>query len=263
MTKPDSDRTAGESEHSVDELKESHTPEAVRRRLGGAPLVSYVRDFIYGAIDGAVTTFAVVAGVIGAGLSPAIVVVLGTANLIADGFSMAVSNFLGTRAEEQIRRRTRRVEELHVKTVPEGEREEVRQIFVAKGFTGDTLETVVDVITSDESRWVDTMLREEHGLALSGPSAWKAALATFAAFFLVGAVPLLPFVVGLATAAGESSPFLWSVVLTGAAFFAVGAMKSRVVDQWWLTAGLETLVIGGAASALAFAAGFLLRGLVS
>ena len=86
-------------------LAEEHTPDAVRARLGREPAPSYLQDFIYGAIDGAVTTFAVVAGVQGAGLDETVVIILGGANLVADGFSMAVSNFLGSRAELQRRER--------------------------------------------------------------------------------------------------------------------------------------------------------------
>src|SRR6188474_3262182 len=82
---------------------ETHTPAGVRRRLEQAPRPSHLRDLIYGAIDGTVTTFAVVAGVQGARLEASIVIILGFANLIADGFSMAVSNFLATRAETQQR----------------------------------------------------------------------------------------------------------------------------------------------------------------
>src|SRR4026207_1713394 len=112
---------------------EDHSPEAVRTRLTRPLRPSHLRDFIYGGIDGTVTTFAVVAGVAGADLSATIVIILGFANLIADGFSMAVSNFLATRAEIQERELARSEEELEIRRTPDGEREEIRQIFALKG----------------------------------------------------------------------------------------------------------------------------------
>jgi len=223
---------------------------------------SYLRDFVYGGIDGAVTTFAVVSGVAGAGLSPGIVVVLGLANLVGDGFSMAASNFLGSRADLQLLENTRRIEEQHISRYPEGEREEVRQILAAKGFQDDGLEDAVRTITSDRELWVDTMLREEHGLSLDRPNPMRAATVTFAAFVTIGFLPLLAFLVDLLSVVTVSHPFFWSTVLTGIGFFAVGAVKSRFVADRWYLAGLETLSVGGIAAALAFAAGYVLRDLV-
>jgi VIT1/CCC1 family predicted Fe2+/Mn2+ transporter len=248
-----------DSDTSLKNLRASHTPDAVRKRLEEGPRHSYLRDFIYGAIDGAVTTFAMVAAVAGANLSPAIVIIMGVANLVADGFSMAVSNFLATRAERQVRDKARRLEEAHVRKYPEGEREEIRQIFAAKGFSGEDLDRAVAVITSDVEQWVNTMLREEHGLPLESPSAWRAGLSTFAAFVLVGSVPLAAFLYELAVPGQIFNPFLWSAIMTGVAFFTVGAIKSRYVEQRWYLAGLETLGVGGGAAALAYVIGMLLK----
>ncbi len=247
---------------AADRLAASHSPAAIRDRLSVGPSYSYLKDFIYGAIDGAVTTFAVVSGVAGAGLSSQIIIVLGIANLVGDGFSMAASNFLGTRAEEQHRLRVRRMEEDHIERIPDGEREEVRQIMHAQGFTGNDLRRAVEIITADRHRWVETMLKEEHGLAPQGPAAWRAATATFVAFLIVGALPLLPFLIRLVPGIEISSPYLWSTLMTGAAFFAVGAAKSRFVDQSWYGSGLETLSVGAAAAGLAFVCGMLLKTVV-
>ncbi|MCA9395384.1 MAG: VIT1/CCC1 transporter family protein [Candidatus Omnitrophica bacterium] len=245
--------------HQPEDLKTLHSPAAIRERLEAGVTHSYLKDFVYGAIDGAVTTFAVVSGVAGAGLSSSVIIILGLANLIADGFSMAVSNFLGTRAEEQLRERIRRREEQHIRDIPEGEQEEIRQIFAAKGFQGKDLERAVQIITADPKQWIDTMLQEEFGLPLVGPSPWRAALATFAAFVLVGSVSLMVFIYQWLSGASVPYAFALSSVMTGAAFFAVGAMKGHFVEQKWYMSGLETLLVGATASALAYGVGALLK----
>jgi VIT1/CCC1 family predicted Fe2+/Mn2+ transporter len=209
-----------------------------------------------------VTTFAVVAGVEGANLSASVVLILGGANLIADGFSMAVSNFLGLRAEGQQLDRARREEERHVRLVPEGEREEIRQIFAAKGFEGEDLERVVEVITADYDLWVSTMLREEHGLGGVEPSPLRAGATTLLAFLMIGSFPLLAFVFDAIAPGGLDRVFVWSAAMTAVAFFAVGSLKARFVEQAWWRSGLETLAIGGAAAVLAYAAGAFLERLV-
>lgn len=242
------------------QLEADHTVDAVRRRLAAPPPVSYLRDFVYGAIDGTVTTFAVVAGVEGASLSATIVIILGIANLAADGFSMAVSNFLGSRAVTQQRERARREEQRHIELVPEGEREEVRQLFATKGFAGDDLERIVDVITSDRELWITTMITEELGYGADAASPFRAAATTFAAFIAVGFLPLAPFIYDLVAPGELPARFAWSALLTAVAFFIVGGLKSRFVDQSFWRAGLETFVVGGAAAVLAYALGSVLQG---
>lgn len=188
--------------------------------------------------------------------------ILGGANLIADGFSMAVSNFLGLRAERQQLERARREEERHVSLVPEGEREEIRQIFAAKGFEGADLERIVEVITADRDLWVSTMLSEELGLAGTAPHPLRAGATTFLAFVAVGSFPLAAFVVDAIAPGGLGHAFAWSAAMTAVAFFAVGSLKARFVEQSWWRSGLETLAIGGVAALLAYAAGAFLESVV-
>jgi VIT1/CCC1 family predicted Fe2+/Mn2+ transporter len=237
-------------------MEHGHSREAIARRLARPPRVSYLRDWVYGGIDGAVTTFAIVAGVVGAELTNRVVLILGLANVVADGFSMAASNYSGTKAEVDEKAHLQAVEERHIETVPDGEREEIRQIFRGKGFQGPDLERAVDVITADTRRWVDTMLSEEYGLPRAERSPLRAAASTFAAFMLCGLVPLLPFVV----AAPASFPL--SIAMTGLVFFLIGSGKSRWSPASWWRSGLETLAIGMAAAALAYLIGFGLKALV-
>ena len=240
-------------------LGSDHTKEAIAERLRSARRHSYLGDFMLGAVDGAVTTFAIVAGSAGAGLPNGIVLVLGFSNVLADGFSMAAGNFLRARSDQQLLERFRRMEEAHIDRIPEGEREEVRQIFQGKGFDGEVLEKIVSVITEDRQQWVNTMLTEEWGLQLQPPAPWRAALATMSAFVLAGIVPLLPLVLMLQQPASDS--FVLSSICTGVAFFLMGLIRGRIAGDHPLIAGVETLFVGGAAATLAFVVGWLLEGL--
>lgn len=232
-------------------LEHGHSPQEIRERLADGPKDSFLRDWIYGGIDGAVTTFAIVAGVAGASLPGYVVLILGIANLVADGFSMAAGNYSGTKAELDDYRRLRATERRHIKIAPDGEKEEIRQIFAAKGFEGRDLDRIVEVITGNESAWIETMLAEEYGLASAPRSPMRAALATFAAFLICGAVPLLPYLLGGGIAL--------STVLTGITFFAIGSAKSLwSLTSWWRS-GLETFAIGMGAAALAYGIGYGLR----
>lgn len=256
MPDPGNYRRSRERAGWREKLEAEHRPEAVKRRLAEARRPSYLGDAVLGGIDGCVTTFAVVAGAVGGGFSGLVVIVLGFANLLADGFSMAVSNYQGTKSQRERVEEARRSEESQISALPAGEREEIRQIFAAKGFSGETLERIVETITNDERLWVDTMLTEELGLEVEGPDPLRAALATFAAFLVVGIVPLVPFVIpNLAL----DTRFLASAVATGCAFFGVGAAKGLVLNRSALRAGIETLLTGGGAALLAYLVGSWLR----
>lgn len=232
----------------VDRLAAEHTPEAIAARLDHEARPSHVGDAVLGAIDGCVTTFAIVAGAAGGGFAPRVAIVLGLANLVADGFSMAVSNASAMRAEQQRIARLRAVEHHHIRHDPEGEREEVRQIFARKGFEGELLERAVEAITADRRLWLDTMLAEEYGVAGAPPRPARAGLVTFAAFVGCGALPLLPYAAGVT---GEHT-FAASAAITALAFALVGVVKGRIVGLSPLRSGVETLAGGGLAAALAY-----------
>ena len=240
-------------------LSHEHTPAAIRQRLGEPFESNYTGDAVLGAIDGAVTTFAVISGVAGAGLPAAAALILGIANLIADGFSMAVSNFQATQSEKENVDQIRQEEERHIERAPEGEREEIRQIFAAKGFEDELLEEVVDTITADKEVWVDTMLREEYGLTIEPRSPVKAAWITFIAFCVAGAVPLIPYIVGTLDSADL---FIWSAAMTATVFAIIGFARGRVFGRNpWKTA-LGTLALGVGASTIAYLLGALVESLV-
>lgn len=232
-------------------IEHGHSTLEITRRLSKGKHYSPLKDMIYGGIDGAVTTFAIVAGVEGAGLSHNIIVALGLANILADGFSMAASNYSGTKAELDDRKRIIQIEERHIADHPDGEREELRQILALRGLSGPVLEQATEEIARSKEKWIDLMLTDEYGLSRDDPNPFRAAIATFVAFMIAGAVPLVPFVVGL------PNPFALSVYATLVTFFLIGAGKSRwSLSKWWRS-GTETLLIGGLAALLAYGVGGL------
>lgn len=238
------------------QLEHQHTPAAIRHRFSRPPRPSYLRDWVYGGIDGSVTTFSIVAGVVGADLSARIILILGLANLLADGFSMAAGNYSATKAEIDDYKRLQEIERRHISEVPDGEREEVRQLMHNKGFRGSALDEIVANITADRDRWVETMMQEEYGLSAVVRKPLNAALSTFGAFLLCGAVPLVLFALGLPHA------FTISIVATGCVFTVIGALKS----QWSLApawqSALETLAIGAIAASVAYFVGAFLKTLM-
>jgi vacuolar iron transporter family protein len=237
-------------------LEHSHQPEAIANRLRDGPHVSYLRDVVYGGIDGTVTTFAIVAGAVGAELSNRYLLILGAANLLADGFSMAAANYSGTRTEIDEYRFVRRMEERHIDLEPEGEREEIRQIFAAKGFAGAMLEKAVETITEQRERWIDMMMTEEHGLPAVARSPVRAGLMTFLAFVVCGFLPIAPFAFGLQTSVPAS------VVMAAIAFFLIGSFRSHWSPVSWWRSGMETLAIGMASAGVAYLVGDMLKRIV-
>lgn len=242
--------------YSEAELYREHYPRAIEKRLNLPAKSQNISDAVLGGIDGCVTTFAVVSSTIGAGLPSYVALIMGFANLFADGFSMAVSSYESIKAEMEFVEEIRQTEEEHIDKVPDGEREEIRQIFQKKGFEGETLEIIIDTICQDRTLWVETMLTEEHGVQKSGLKPLRSALITFGAFLFVGSMPLLPFLV---PALQMQQQFLLSTVLAAIMFFSIGAVKGIVFTKPALSSGLRTLLTGSAAATLAFLTGYLLR----
>lgn len=230
-------------------LRHSHAPESIRERLDKLKKPSPLRDFVYGAIDGTVTTFAIVAGVSGANLSEKTILILGLSNVLADGFSMAAGNYLGTKTELDEKLLIREFEEEQIKLEPEGEKEELRQIFKAKGFEGATLEEIVSTISQDKERWLTTMLAEEYGIGDVKLSPLKSGLVTFGAFILFGMMPILPFLLPI------DHEFPVATTLTGLCFFGLGALKSIWTLEHWIPSAFKTFGIGTTAAVLAYFVG--------
>ena len=221
-------------------------------------------DFIYGSIDGAVTTFAVVAGVVGASLSPGIILILGFANLFADGFSMAAANYQASKARNEFIEMKRKQEEWEIDNLEEQERDEIRDIYREKGFKDELLEEVVRIITSRRKVWIDTMMKEELGLIEDEKNPLDSSISTFVGFNVIGIIPLIPFMIFMMIGIEPNSEaFIYATISVSSAFFLVGMIKGKIVKKSMIRSGIYTLIIGGIAAIVAYIVGYGLNSLVN
>lgn len=222
----------------------------------------YLSEFVYGGIDGSVTTFAVVAGAAGAELSPSVVIILGFANLIADGFSMSVGSYLSHKTERETYEKHRAIEYWEVDNVPETEKEEIREIYRKKGFDGELLEQVVSVITANRDRWVEVMMKDELEMIPSAKSPHRTAAMTYISFLVVGFIPLLAYVYEFFSDHIFEQKFLVSCVLTSMAFVMIGYLKALLNQTNYWRGMFETLFLGCSAALLSYLVGDWLAKLV-
>lgn len=234
------------------------TERHLKQEMHGSRLGPYIQQIVYGGNDGIITTFAIVAGTVGADLSAGVVIVLGLANLLADGCSMAAGAYLSKRSEIDQYRRLLAEERQELRAHPEIEREEIRIAYEKKGFKGKDLDEMVRLLTSKKEVWEEAMMREEHGLeAPEEKRPMIDALTTFASFVLFGAIPLLAYVLPL----DLESPFTVAVVSTSVALAVLGLTRSYVTKQRLFRGPLEVLAVGMGSSAIAYGIGMALRSL--
>ena len=226
-------------------------------RTGGG---SYIKSFVYGGLDGTITTFAVVAGVAGASLSSNVILILGFANLIADGIAMAFGDILSTRAEQQYQAAERAREEWELENYPEGEKRELKELYVEKGLSEEDSDTLVEILAKYPDFMVDAMMADELGIMEDDESPILNGLVTFGSFVVFGFVPLLVFVVQRFVEWDIDSMF-WACVLTGLTLFGLGVTKGKFSSVKWWKSGAEMLFLGGLAAVAAFYIGKALESL--
>ena len=190
----------------------------------------YLRDWVYGGIDGAVTTFAVVAGVAGASLSTNVILILGFTNLVADGFSMAVGCYSSTRTETEQYERLLKEARHRIQHHPEAEKAALARAYAAKGLIAEHLEAVVESVSANTRNWERVMVEEIYGFPPVTRRPFVAASHTYASFAVFGLIPMIPYLFGLG--------FWYSTAMTGVAFFIIGSMKSAWTDTVWWRSGL-------------------------
>ena len=245
----------------------AHSAERIAQSVSGAPEEhggagsQYIGDFVYGGLDGIITTFAVVSGVAGAELGTGIILILGLANLLADGFSMATGAYLSSKSEQEYYEKERERELWEVEHFPEAERLELQEIYLSRGYSEEDARQLVDIYSRDENRLVDAMMIDELGMMSDERNPIFSALATLASFIVAGAVPLLIYLIGLMVSISAGDEFLISILLSGIALFGLGVGKVLITHQNPIKSGFEMLLVGGLAASVAFVVGALLKGI--
>jgi len=221
----------------------------------------YLKSVIYGGLDGTITTFAAAAGVAGASLSAGVVLIVGLANLLADGLSMSIGDYLSSKSEAEYEAAERAREAWEVENYPEGEKLELEEIYTARGMPKEDAHAAVEIIAKDKKAWVDTMMVEELGIMPSNDSPIADAIATFISFASFGFLPIAAYVFALFIPSLDAIRFPLACVLTGATLFSLGALKTIITGKNWFKSGLEMLLVGGIAASAAYLVGVLLGGL--
>jgi len=243
-------RTASDERLHLERMKtEVLGMEAWEIRGGGG-----VRDMIFGANDGLVSTLAFVAGVVGAITNPSIVLLAGVAELFAGTISMAVGSYQSSKSELEVLERESHRKQVKKGKTPEEEREELIKFYEAEGFKRGEAEAIADRIAKEKELPLQVGALEQLGLApkeLGKPV--KAGVLCGVSFGLAALVPILPFALPI----GIWDALIASVIGTVATLFGVGAMKTIFSRRSWVRSGLEMMGIGASAAAITYVIGTL------
>ncbi|KAJ8605997.1 hypothetical protein CTAYLR_010117 [Chrysophaeum taylorii] len=256
-------REAFERRDSVSSRREHERAEELHATAGAGELV---KSLVFGGLDGVITTFAIVAAVEGARLPTSTVILMGVANLVADGISMGLGDYLSEVAEERFVRHEFEREMWEMENYPEGEIQEMIQIYVEKkGLSRDDATSVMRTLAKYPRVFVDLMCVDELGFVPpndDGLPAWKKGLVTMLAFDVFGAIPIFVYYVASCVHydATHDKLFAVSAVATASTMFALGVCKASLTCQPKLWSGLMMLVNGTLAAIVAYGIGHALEG---
>jgi predicted membrane protein (TIGR00267 family) len=243
-------RTASDERLHLERMKtEVLGMEAWEIRGGGG-----VRDMIFGANDGLVSTLAFVAGVVGAITNPSIVLLSGVAELFAGTISMAVGSYQSSKSELEVLEREGQRKKVKKGKTPEEERAELIKFYESEGFKRGEAEAIVDRVVREKELPLQVTTIEQLGLApeeLGKPV--KAGVLCGVSFGLAALVPILPFALPI----DIWDAMIASVIGTVATLFGVGAMKTIFSRGNWVRSGLEMMAIGASAAAITYIIGTL------
>lgn len=227
-------------------LHDHHDPHRHESRLS---------DIILGGQDGLVNVLGVILGVAAATQDTRIIIAAGLAATFAESISMGAVAYTSTLANDDLYLSEREREYRHIHLAPEVEIQEIRDIYRSRGFDGETLEKIVDVITSNPDVWVNVMMSEEFQMTPPEKSnAFRSAVIVGLSALVGSIIPLFPFFFL------EVSVSIWlSIVIAALTLFVVGVYKARVTVGKPLRSGLQMAVIGTVSALAGYAVGLIFR----
>jgi len=229
-------------------MKEISEPRHIEPHLKES---SAMRDFVFGFGDGVNTSLGIAAGVGGADVSSDIIVLAALVAMFTGAKAMAVQNYLAVKSQRELLNSEIKREIWEIENKPEDERQEIEDIYKAKGFSGKELEMIVNKITSDKKVWLDTMLNEELNLNLEiAGHPLKSALRMFGSFLVGGILPIIPFFF-----ADGYTPLFIAIGLSLTTSFIVGAVKSKMAQTSIIKGGIEMAGLGTGIALIGFGIG--------
>jgi VIT1/CCC1 family predicted Fe2+/Mn2+ transporter len=207
---------------------------------------SFLREMVFGANDGLVSNVALVAGIAGGTSNTNVILLGGVAGLVAGAISMSLGAYVASKSEHEFRDSEERRERYEIEHMRDLELAETRHIFQLKGIDEPLLDQVVEAVSRDNEQWIKLMMTEELGFPNEPPKPKVSALIMGVAFSLAASFPVAPYVFLEGMAA-----FATSLALTGAALFGVGGLRARLTTGSVWRKGVEMVVLGGAAVAIA------------
>jgi len=219
---------------------------------------SFMKPFVFGGLDGIITTFAVVAGASGGRFDIDVILALGLSSLFADALSMGVGDALSSKSEMEAALKEREREEWEFENYRAGEINEMVEIYMEKGLSEEDAESVISTLAKYKDVFIDFMVQDELGLSVpdEDENPWKEGLVTFTAFIVFGFIPLMGYALLLPLNLDVDVLFVIAIVLTAITLFMLGVLKSFFVKRSWIMAGLETLTLGGAVAAVSYLIGW-------
>ena len=237
----------GDSSGSLPEVSAEHHGDHTHRDVSGG----WLRPAVFGAMDGLVSNFALIAGVAGGTDSGPVIVLAGLAGLAAGAFSMAAGEYTSVASQRELARAEIELERTEIQRHPIDEEIELAETYRAKGLDPDLASKVAKQFHTDPDQALEEHVREELGIDPHDlPNPMVAAASSFICFAVGAFIPLLPYLLG-------ASNVVPALIMSLTALFGAGAIVSRVTSRSWWYSGLRQLILGGLAAALTYFVGTL------